>query len=130
MDLSTIGFYATPADRDRLGDPYIVNYTISRQEAKELRNYFQAVGNARSVVYSVLGGILGSGVKGALKGLGIDVSISLAEKIIKTSLKGVDDVFDDIATSDSRRTQIRLIYKYRLRYGQDGGFFLNKVEIV
>ncbi len=127
-----LAFSCTPARKENLGlgSTITENYTLTRDEAKDLRDYFDALEAGQSVsdavVLSIIGGSIFAGIAGVVFGVIVSIAVGIATEYFQT----LDNELDVLATSTDDINEVELTYKY-LRHGSNSGaYHLDSVKVL
>ncbi|WP_312814935.1 hypothetical protein [Sedimentibacter sp.] len=127
-----LAFSCTPVRKENLGlgSTIIENYTLDREEAKNLRDYFDALEAGQSVsdavVLSIIGGSIFAGIAGVIFGVVASVAVGIATEYFQT----LDNDLDVLATSTNDINDVELTYKYIRHGSSSGAYHLDSVKVI
>lgn len=122
--------YCPVSKAKRLGYSISGSYTLSRAEAKELRNHYKEIESGTAFGIGLLCTVFGGIVLKQLAGIGFSVASNVTLYIVSDFLDNLDNKFDDLATGAKSATRVRTKYKYKRHGSYDGAYFLETIEIL
>lgn len=122
-------FYCSPVRAEELGYELEESYTLSRSEAKKLRDEYEKMEQGQAWAVSVVLGVLGVAIKATVYAIGFAIGSATATAIASDFFQQLDNDFDEIATGDSAFADVILTYKYKRHGSNDGAYFLSSVDV-
>jgi len=122
--------YCTPRKAERLGRVITGKYTLSNQEAIELREFYKKVESGEAFVATIALGTIGLAISEKLVGLGFLIATSLGLQISTDFMETLDNDFDAIATNGTASTTIKTTFHYVRHGSSDGAYFLSGIEVI
>ncbi|MCT4597059.1 MAG: hypothetical protein N4A50_04175 [Vallitalea sp.] len=121
--------YATPNEAEKLGYKITKSYTLSRDEAKKLRNQYEQYEAGENWTVSTVLVLFGAAISGIWAVIGYGVGTLTAQTISGDYLENLDNDFGELAESSCEFNEVEATFSYRRHGSNDGAYFLDSIKI-
>ena len=121
-----LAIYKTPIQADKLGKTITKTQTITKTEAKQLRDYYNQIGSQQKTALALIATLVG-GYLGKVTGVVFGITYTLGSTKIQTYFENLGSQFATLVDDMCKSETVTFTYTYKRHGSNDGAYWLTKV---